>query len=1209
MIIIYCTATIKPKGEKALKKFKKFGIILLAGACAATTALGLAACAGDEVPNIQNGTSTTLVTNKSPDELTPENAIYAFLQKQSEFVSYKITAEGTAVASLAGYEQDIHNITYKSGGDYLNSASSDSFLVKMKHQSFSKNGKVVYRNDFEGEMQVAEKEAYKKVYGFTADDITLGGYIINAKTLRYVTLEKTEGDTFTYYMRLAGDQSVESGSATESATTGIRLQSKAYGSLDNLPSYSDVDMRLTIKKDWTPVSYVSSCSYDAKKLFNMTVEQQIVSTYSDVNGQVDIPDVEAFNQMLGTAPSVVTPAQNGPDALTQLTTALGNTMDEKGTVALPFTIGVQTDGSAATLNGDLTLKLKEDALNSGAFADALTARLDIDLAKLPLVSGIANTLTVRYPGDGVLLIILHNKTADGDTPVFTYTADLNGAFGSLNAGASSMEDLQSALDEYLSLEKTATGFTVALKDAAVTKLNEAFGGMLEALGTKLGDTNGYIDALLGVTFTGAKAQLTLEKTAETEKISGIAVLAEIQPSENVTLGEKIAVSLDTKLMNGALAQPFTGDLEIRPNLAAILAGDYYASVKAHLHLDLTPASNLMSLLGFVGGMMPDIPSWLNANLSSLDVYYTGNGILTIAFNNAEGLPMGMTEVDLKETISQKLPASGGTTSEPGTTQPTFSLLPFTLTVSENGLKLALGEPAVKAIAAAYNGLVESLIAKASENDTTGLAGAFLGPWLRAEITGVEFFLGTTDEGKLTFDLAIIATYQNANYAPENGRFIGLTITDKQTLTSEESADLVADKALKELKAANEKALGYAERLQEFIDGMDVTEEGYQSYVNDVIALQDEINGQAPAVKTLISNGSYLAEKTYKDKQYSVLLLTAQLYYERATEFKAKFTAIAGSSKDSDWDDLNAIYDKPVTVEGIQVPAIKEDSVLKAAVGTDTIDDYLPQRKAHETKLAEELKAEIYTAEAAFDAAKDRTGWTNALTAIVTEFKSVYDKLSEDLKETTGYLAFVKKVYIKNVEELVNVYKGLENEVHALTAQPEGVSIDGILAVMKKVAEANAWGFGYDYWVANTATVIQPWGKTWLTALKPTDLSAEEQAKVNELNTLNRSFLKGNIAQEILESYAELVKTEVETLYSAIKDCRIVVDGTDQWNFDGLAGDKDEVLERIHGIRFLICKVLTTDLFNDWEDETLLQFARIDLTKYETALMGYLATKE
>ena len=233
---------------------KKIGVALLAGACAVTAALGLAACGEDEIVTGGGGSSTTLITNKAPDELTPENAVYAFLQKQSEFSSYKITAEGTAVASLAGYQQDIHNITFKNGEDYLNQASSDSFLVKMKHQSFSKNGKVVYRNNFDGDMQVAEKAEYKKVYGFTADDITLGGYIINAKTLRYVTLEKTEGDTFTYYMRLAGDQSVESGSATESATTGIRLQSKAYGSLDNLPSYSDVDMRLTIKKDWTPVS-------------------------------------------------------------------------------------------------------------------------------------------------------------------------------------------------------------------------------------------------------------------------------------------------------------------------------------------------------------------------------------------------------------------------------------------------------------------------------------------------------------------------------------------------------------------------------------------------------------------------------------------------------------------------------------------------------------------------------------------------------------------------------------------------------------------------------------------------------------------------------------------------------------------------------------------------------------------------------------------
>lgn len=231
-----------------MKTLKKAAVVLLSGTMIASVAVGLSACGKSEDPPVE-GESYTLSTSKSPEKLDADEVLYAFLQKQSELQSYMITAEGTAVASLAGYKQSIHNITYKSGEDYLNEASSSSALVKMKHQSFSKGGKVVYRNSFDGEMKVADKAEYKKVYGFTADEVTLGGYIINPKTLRYAELESAEGDTLTYYFRLAGDQSLENGTATESATPAIRLQSKAYGSLDNLPAFSDVDLRLTIKKD------------------------------------------------------------------------------------------------------------------------------------------------------------------------------------------------------------------------------------------------------------------------------------------------------------------------------------------------------------------------------------------------------------------------------------------------------------------------------------------------------------------------------------------------------------------------------------------------------------------------------------------------------------------------------------------------------------------------------------------------------------------------------------------------------------------------------------------------------------------------------------------------------------------------------------------------------------------------------------------------
>lgn len=247
------------------------------------------------------GVSKTLITSKAPEELKPKDVIYAFLQKQSEFNSYKIETTGAAVAHIIGgeYKQEVKSTIYKSGVDYLLEASSSAKLVNMKHQAFCREEKVAYRDAFEGNLTVADKNEYKKTYGFTSNDITLGGYIINENTLLNATLENKEDDTLTYHITLAGDESVKSGTSVESATAAVRLQSRAYGSLDNLPLYSDVDLRLTIKNDWSPLRYVSSCSYDAKKIVTMSVKQDLISIYSDVNKEVEIPNIQEYYNELG----------------------------------------------------------------------------------------------------------------------------------------------------------------------------------------------------------------------------------------------------------------------------------------------------------------------------------------------------------------------------------------------------------------------------------------------------------------------------------------------------------------------------------------------------------------------------------------------------------------------------------------------------------------------------------------------------------------------------------------------------------------------------------------------------------------------------------------------------------------------------------------------------------------------------------------------
>ncbi len=1189
------------------KTVKKAGILLACTLCAATAAAGLAACGEEDTySTLESGVSTTLVTTKSPEELSPENVLYAFLQKQTELTSYKIVTEGKAVADIAGYEQDIHNTTYKNGEDFLNEASSDSVLVKMKHQAFSKNGTVVYRDGFDGELKVATKEDYKKVYGFTADDVALGGYILNNKTVRYAKLEKAEGETLTYYFRLAGDLSKESGAATESATTGVRLQAKAYGSLDDIPAFSDVDVTLTLKKDWTPVSYTSECSYDCKKVLNMSIKQTLRCTYTDVNGTVSIPSVEDFNNKLGTTPSAVAPAAQEQSPVMQLVSAFGAAFDEEK-VSLPFKVGIDLFGAPIALEGNALLKLSRVALESGDLSNAFTLRCDVDISGFPLLSRIANTLTVRYLGEEGLFLMLNNRVEGKDQYVFTYAADLS-ALTDLTDGLDlSLDQLPAIAEQAFDIQKTDTGYRVALKPSFIALLNAGYQQLVAQAGSLLGDTHGYVSSLLGSTITALYADVQ-----GVEKVTGISLAVEGTPAENATMGEKIDISIDIGLLNssGLFSGAFEGELQIRLNPAAIWAQDFFAIAQGKLHLDLTPAQLILQMLGMFGGMIPDLPSWLSADLNSLDIYYLGDGILMLTLNNAEKNPVFTTDLDL----TQYLPAAAALGDEADGTQGVQGLkLPqLIFEIKENGFAVSLGENLVQALNTAYGALVQTAVDYVTEaaGGMGEFAGAMIKSWLGAEITGAGIFVGKTDEGQLTFDLNVDGI--PAISPEEETSLLSITLTHLGELNADEKTTLLAlGETVKELRAMNDKAAEYDAQVQKLIEEMDVTDTGYTQYVAKVTALQEKIASEKDGVKSLMTTKSYLAETTYEQKQYSVLLLTAALYHERATEFKTKEQAIQANSSEGEWDELNALYEKSATISDITVPAVKENEVLKAAVGKDTLESYLAKRKEHETELADDLSIEIAAATAEFNAEENqnRNGWTKGLTKIVTDFKPVYDKLPDDLKEKTGYQAFVKLVYNKNIEELLKEYNRVKTRIEELYEEDSVSFEQDLLPILKDLAQAYAWGFGYDYWETNTIEKVQPWGTTWITSLKPADLSEEEQTKVSDLNMLNRSLMKGTIATEVLGKYTDLIINEVRDLYTKIGKCRIVGDdGKDTWNF-GTLENQEAVLEEVHGVRFLICKVLPTAINDEIgkDDPDLKKFMQIDITKYEEALVEHLKT--
>ncbi len=1178
-----------------MRKIKRIAISLLAGACVLTAAAGVAACGEEDTLNVQSGTSTTLITDKAPTELTAENAIYAFLQKQTELQSYKITAKGTAIADFMGYKQEILNITYKNGEDYLNQAQSDSALVSMKHQSFSKGGKVVYRDSFDGEMSVADKDTYKQTYGFTADDVTLGGYIINGKTLRYATLEKTDGDSLTYYMRLAGDTSLESGATTESSTAAIRVQAKAYGSLDNLPTFSDIDIRLTFKTDWTPVSYTSTCSYDCKKMFDMNVSQTLTCTYSEVNQNVAIPDVVQFNQKLGSTPSEVHPGSGEEDPLMQIAAAFTNTLDENNTLSIPVSLGLNAFGAPLTLEGGLALKLRREALEKSDLSDAFSLRLDLDLSGVPLLSAAADTLTVRT-ADGMLLLMLNNRENGQDHFLLTYAASLEGLAASTDL---SLGGLRESIAALVTVQKTGAGYTLTLKDEVLGELNKSYQGLIGLLGEKLGDTQGYISSVLGTTFTAAKLDLALGGSGGAQTLSGIALNVTGTPAENTTLGEKLDVSIDTKLLGGNIAEPLAGELQFRLDPAAILSGNLLKAVKAALHLDLSPAAGLFGTLQSLN--IEQIPAFI-PDSKSLDVYYTGDGTLTLAFNNENGLLIGVIDADLSG-LSEKIPSEDG------------GEFPFAIDLCENGVGLILKESAVERLAEAYNGLVENLIAQATAalDEFMGkLAAGTLRGYLGANITGLQLVLGK-DNGDLRLGLAVHGILQNAE---TEDRILGVTLTHREALTAAERDKLISDEAA---KAAHEKLVkptAYVEELQTLIDYIDVTESGKDGYIAKVNALKARIDAEPDEVKALISNRSYLEEKTLFMSQEGakpLLLLLQDAYLGQVNSFKNKMAPgdDYASFSESQWTALNNVFDKGSAItlsdfKSVATPAVKDCKAMLDAIGQAHITAYTAARDAWEDAAARAFLEELNGLAAELESKST----TEDLQGLLTAFKAVqteYQKIAEGKRAIVNdaYDAYVLAIGQKNFEAIEKEYAALQSAVGA----SDGETMETLISLLVRFNDVAKWHTGWDYW--NSTAKAVAWGSALDTSGLLSQLTKEDSKAALTASVNAAKKLRTETAGKIVEKFSELLKGELTALKTQADRCKQVTGNKTTYDFAQMGSDAaalNGTLAKMQALRFLFTNTTLSDeaktnFFGG--DADLQTFAMTDLKNCEKALATYI----
>ena len=894
-----------------------------------------------------------------------------------------------------------------------------------------------------------------------------------------------------------------------------------------------------------------------------------------------------------------------------------NKTDEQS-LTLPVSIDISVGESVKTFGGTLDFSLKQDVLDSDNYLDAFSLNLSLDISALPIVSDFANELTLRYVGDGVLLLTLSKKTDTAVNRLLIYPIDLKDSLAQAATTDFSSENLQDALSDFVSIEKTDDGYTLALTDAAVTKLNEAYTGLLEKLKTVVGD---LVPSLFGLDFTSLEIEVAVEQVEDTEQFTGINISVATVPAERT--GELIDFTLDVGLLSRTgMLSPFNGKLQLRLNPSAVWTGDYYSIAQAQLHLDLTPAANV---LGLVGQFAPagSLPPFVGTDMNNMDVYYTGDGVLALAINNVENAPLFVTQIDLKT-------AQTATLAEEGQEEPGVSTLPpleFKLEKKANGFIFMLGNPVAAIIDAAYQQLVKTAVdyivasAGGSESIMGSIAGQLVTNMLGATITNLELFVGTNADGKQMLDFAIkgIPLVDDEGEIVGQGgkevevRLISLTFTDNAPLTAEQQTALssgktTVDNLLAQYAKDNATATEFAERLQPYIENIVLTDDGKDDYVAAVDALKAEFDKLPANVQTLISNASYMANTSYSGQTYSKLHVIYELYLARVNEFKELLPAGDNYAEFNDWDELNALYDNADNSHnfdlGVIVPAVKDSPEMKAAIGEARITAYINARSEHEEAIAQDLSKKITASAEKYKSATDRQELTDALVEIINDFKPAYDKLSEDKQALVeNYQDYVKTIYLKNIEGVTKAYNDIKQKLN-IDQTPDGSDLttaEELLNAIKELSYAYAWGAGLDYWSSSTA-VIQEWGKTWVSSLKPSTLTDEEQAKVSDLNTLQRSFIRGNFAAEIATKYAKLIKDEVSKLQTQLSSCKTVLETETTWNFETLGDEKAEVLEKLHGLRFLLKQVIRSDKVTEiWGEDADLKAFADDLGNYETNL--------
>ena len=279
------------------KKFVKYALLFL-------LPLTLIGCGGKKEPSITNKEESTIIKNaKSVDEYLNKkdykSIAYAFISHiKDETQSYESETNGTVKAKVAFIDYNIkyNTVTHKSGNKFYSKDISTSALMNVKNEFYMVDKeKILVSKDLK-KYNVYTLDDYHKI-SYSPNQYVVMGYVFTDESITKTDLVSDKDDIISVKYTLDN----------ELATNLVKIDMKSNGGLSSYPVFHNIEITLSMKRDFTPVSYSINSVYDATKPIIGTARttQNGECLFSKVNEKIVIPNEEFLAEKLGAKPSEI----------------------------------------------------------------------------------------------------------------------------------------------------------------------------------------------------------------------------------------------------------------------------------------------------------------------------------------------------------------------------------------------------------------------------------------------------------------------------------------------------------------------------------------------------------------------------------------------------------------------------------------------------------------------------------------------------------------------------------------------------------------------------------------------------------------------------------------------------------------------------------------------------------------------------------------